>query len=428
MDIGVTKIEMEVGVMDRRVKCKNLIGVLIAFIIAILSESSICPNTVYQKAFLCMLALVGIIYTMFFCKDKSEKKIIYTVFLFALPFIFASLYTFVYGCINGDPLGIRFQAFTTSMYIVIDILVVIGIFFVWKYESIKIISNAIIFSYGITVTVGIVKYGIRNLWLYITARNMYPDWYFSGTFERHDVGVAVVPLILFFSCEIISKKEWKNVEYWIRILLLLAILFLCGKRSAYIGLLSGILLLVVYMLVKNKKNILSYIIIGISLSASFLYVYLIKSGTLQNIFEILNINSMGRLTVYNWFSNQYKLSFFYFGKGFQYIHKYMISGLGSELVNKFGYLHNSILQIYIEMGFIGFWIWLGIWMVLNPVVVKKIIGKSTARFYICLMVSMLAICTVDNVITYPLFQICMYMAVLQHSYEEKDDLYIKDVF
>lgn len=74
MDIGVTKIEMEVGVMDRRVKCKNLIGVLIAFIIAILSESSICPNTVYQKAFLCMLALVGIIYTMFFCKDKSEKK------------------------------------------------------------------------------------------------------------------------------------------------------------------------------------------------------------------------------------------------------------------------------------------------------------------------------------------------------------------
>ena len=323
--------------------------------------------------------------------------------------------------------GLSLQSITTSIYIIVDIMVAVGMMFIWKYDAIKIISDAVIISYFLTIIMAVVKNGIGHLWIYITARSKYPDWYFSGDFERHDIGVAVVPIIIFLLSEIIYKNKWKNSEYWIRIVLSIIVLLLCGKRSAYMGLLVGIALIIIYKIVKNKRFLLSYLIIGFSLVGSFMYVYLIKSGTLQNIFDSLGINSMGRLAVYDWFSNQYKLSILYFGKGFQYIHRYMTMGLGSELVNKFGYLHNSILQIYIEMGFIGFWIWFGTWLVLNPKMIKRNIGKSTARFYICMIVSMIVICTVDNVMTYPLYQICMFVAVIQHAYKEKDEFYERDL-
>ena len=413
---------------DNKVVNKKIIGILISCIIAVVSESSICPNTLFQKIVFCILALLGVYYIIFFCKEKNSKKFVYTFLLFALPFVLASVYTVTYCLIKGDLYGLSLQSITTSIYIIVDVMVAVGVVFIWKYDSIKIVSDAVIISYFITLFMSVFRHGIGQLWLYITARNKYPDWYFSGDFERHDIGVAVVPIIVFLLSEIIYKDRWKNIEYWIRIALCMMILFLCGKRSAYMGLLVGIGLVTLYKVIKNKKYLLSCLIIGFSLFGSFMYVYLIKAGILHNIFDSLGINSMGRLAVYDWFSNQYKLSILYFGKGFQYIHRYMIMGLGSELVNKFGYLHNSILQIYIEIGFIGFWILFGIWLILNPFIIKRNIGKSTARFYICMIVSMIVICTVDNVMTYPLYQICMFIVVIQHANAEKDKYYEKDLF
>ena len=106
------------------------------------------------------------------------------------------------------------------------------------------------------------------------------------------------------------------------------------------------------------------------------YVCVIKLGILKMICRLLGINTMGRVEVYAWFEDQYNLTPFYFGEGFQYIRRYMEFGRGNWLVNAFHNLHNSILQIYIETGFWGFFMWFGFLLVLIPKKVRSIYGSN----------------------------------------------------
>ena len=61
---------------DNKVVNKKIIGILISCIIAVVSESSICPNTLFQKIVFCILALLGVYYIIFFCKEKNSKKFV----------------------------------------------------------------------------------------------------------------------------------------------------------------------------------------------------------------------------------------------------------------------------------------------------------------------------------------------------------------
>ena len=120
---------------------------------------------------------------------------------------------------------------------------------------------------------------------------------------------------------------------------------------------------------------------------------------------------MGRIEVYEWFSDQYYLSPLYLGKGFQYIHRYMMNGLGSRLVNDYHYLHNTILQLYIEGGFWGFFLWFIHGAVGIPMMLRKWFSENTAAFYLVVIVATFAIFTVDNALTYPVYQVCLYTVV-----------------
>ena len=131
---------------DNKVVNKKIIGILISCIIAVVSESSICPNTLFQKIVFCILALLGVYYIIFFCKEKNSKKFVYTFLLFALPFVLASVYTVTYCLIKGDLYGLSLQSITTSIYIIVDVMVAVGVVFIWKYESIKIVSDEEIIS------------------------------------------------------------------------------------------------------------------------------------------------------------------------------------------------------------------------------------------------------------------------------------------
>ena len=127
--------------------------------------------------------------------------------------------------------------------------------------------------------------------------------------------------------------------------------------------------------------------------------------------DLLQINTMGRVEVYGWFEDQYNLTPFYFGRGFQYIRLYMEHERGNWMVNSFHYLHNSILQIYIETGFWGFLMWFGFLLVWIPNKVRSIYGSNGYAFYAVLMTATVIMFTVDNVLTYPLYQVSLFMAL-----------------
>ena len=80
---------------DNKVINKKIIGILVSCIIAVVSESSICPNTLFQKIVFCSMALLGVYYILFYCKDKDSKNL-YALFYFLRYLLFLQVFIRLY--------------------------------------------------------------------------------------------------------------------------------------------------------------------------------------------------------------------------------------------------------------------------------------------------------------------------------------------
>ncbi len=388
--------------------------------VAIVCELSIPNQAILQKALWILLAIVGIF--VFIMRDRYNL-VLNRMFLIAnlayAPFVIAAIGTVSMYFLVGDELNITIQAITTTIYLIVDMLAAYCLVSVFKTKSILIMIAAICLSYALSLFVGFLSVGLNGFILYLSGSNLIS----SVWFEKHDVGVSVVPLVIFL---IFKFKEMGNSNKRICIAVLLAlmlILFICGKRSALMGLCVGIFCFLIYRITRDERNRISVVFISAIcvLIGSYAYVCIIHSGILGNIANYFAINSMGRIEVYEWFTDQYDITPVYFGKGFQYIHQYMNAGLGSELVNDFDYLHNSILQIYIETGFWGFWAWFIFILIIFPYSIKRYFGNRCYIFASTLMIVTVAIFMTDNVLTYPLYQLTLYVTLFAFIINKNSD-------
>lgn len=411
-------------IMDRFTKNKERLPMyiftcMIIIIIAVVTEASIKYQASLQKVVWVILALLG--FAMFFYKvairktDVEKEKAMFLIANFEyLPFVVAFLYTACVGVIMHEKIGMTQQAFTTMSYLIVDMIAAYFITSMFKEKSINVMFYAIALSYGLTLIFAFNEIGLNRVFEYFFGQYKGN----AGYFEKNDIGVAVVPLILMYIYMIINQKKDKRNNI-IKLVFLVLILIMCGKRSAFTGTIVGVVIIALFAIFKNKNKLLSIIVSLSFILGAFLYVCFIKYGVLEAVCKSLSINSMGRLSVYTYFNDQYKISLLYMGKGFQYVHRYMEAGLGNDLVNTFSYLHNSILQIYIETGFCGFFLWFSHILIGGKMLVRKIVNDEAAIFYLILAVSMVTIFATDNVLTYPVYQLTQNITILNFVYREK---------
>lgn len=384
------------------IKNNKIIYYLCMILIGFVSELEIPYQSMMQKVLWTFLAVVGIFIFLYQFKNKDYRKLFVVLNLNHLPFILSFIFTF-FLLIKKDPLTIIPQAFTTCGYIIVDVLAAYTLVTVFKKDVISLLCSSIFFSYFLGAITSIYRIGLNTF--IIDFFNQIPR--FIALMEKHDIGVAVVPLLLYYIyqkwylLESLSKKD----SY--RILGLIFILLMCGKRSAELSIIVAIMTLFLLKTICTTPK-RKYMLLTLCLIGCFAYVVIIKLGILTELCQMLGIDTKGRIHVYDWFNSKYSLSADYIGRGFQYVHRYMRLGLGDWMVNHFGYLHNSILQIYIENGFIGFFMWFGHIIYVCYYAIKKEYGMMKSDFYIILLFSMIATFAVDNTLTYPLYLLTMF--------------------
>lgn len=392
---------------DKRIRqLKNFMALIVIVCIAIFSEEMFFPTTSYQKVFWILMALVGI---FFLCRQCVKGTLADSLVLLSVPvpLMIITTATIAGGFMYGDMLGVSTQAFTTTMFIVVDILMVIALLSLFRHRSVDLLLAAIVICYIATLMNAFVTVDFMHI-----LRNIVrPDLYVYRFFERHDIGIAVVPLLLYYLYPWIYGGKKRNLDNLLKIIILIGIMLLCGKRSAYLGLAGGVGIMVFFKLCKKNLSAACKWVMAAGVILPFLYVCAIRLGILGYVANLLGINTMGRIEVYEWFSDHYTLSPLYLGQGFQYIHRYMMAGLGSRLVNDYHYLHNTILQLYIEGGFWGFFLWFIHNAVGIPMMLRKWFDENTAVFYLVVIVATIVIFTVDNALTYPVYQVCLYTVV-----------------
>lgn len=400
--------------LRRKEIAKVAFATLLAASIAVVSCLRIPGQALTQKILWSALAVVGVAQlgsyafgwdTPNWLRPRSQQSLLLLLWMF-VPFGIVALYSVVYCSIVGDQIGTAVQAITTSVYILVDIFMVFLLLNVFGRNTIRLLAVAVIVSYGLTFVIATMTVGAENILTELKKdgeRNL---------FESHDVGVAVVPLIMaLFYFFIRERKEKKPVRGDVLLASgLFLVLLLCGKRSGYLSLCVGTLVAVMLLASRKSKFPWAETICLAGFLACFLYVVLIHTGALDFISRGFGTLS-DRYYVWKWFDQQYTLMPTYLGKGFGYVHRYMVNGIGPGLVTVYNYLHNSILQIYIEAGFVGFLAWFGVYFGVMPRVALRIGGKRLQEFVIASMAAMAAMFTIDNTLTYPVYQVCLMASI-----------------
>lgn len=393
-----------------RLKKKELLEVVFGMILVIAlsyaSEEFIPGRLAVQKIIISFVAVLGM---LIWLNSGACVRKHYTVALwFTIPCFITAVYTVLLrlvsnGCFLDD---VSIQAVTTSIYMILDCYFVLALIYIFKRDAIYVFSIVLIFSYLYVLLNNMIFQGVS-----VTIEKL-----FNKSIERNDIGVAVVPLILyyFFSWFVIKHKI-ETKEFWL-CLMLFGIMVFCGKRSAYLSIIIGMLLIFLFARIKQKRIV--YIVSACVFCGSFLFIILIKSGIIASLLQ-----NKGTLTdryyVWKHFDSIYSVNPLYFGWGFTFVHRYMENGLGDWMVNAYGYLHNTILQLYIETGFWCFVMWMTFYLFAVPVKMNRY-GQKAVMFSVISIVAMLAMYMFDNTLTYPLYQISLILALSYFSYTTKE--------
>lgn len=389
---------------EKKIKDYKILNMILIIVLAVVSETNFSFQAGMQKIIFLLIAAIGMICYMGGTRKQFYDKMFVDIIYMSVPFLFAFLYTlFIVIYNNKFHLNIRTQAFTTSVYAVVQMCFAATIIYIYKEKAIDLVFSYIVSSYCITIVMTIRSLGQAPL---------------SNLLERNDVGTAVVPLMLYYIFLIFYEKQKLKMNY-VKILILMIIFILCGKRSAFVGFAIGIG--VIFFISVNLKNKYQFckVLAQVVLLILFAYIIIVHSGILDTVCDGLGISSQGRLYVWSWFKNQYNISPFYFGKGLQYVHLYMEAGIAeygskTSMVSNFGYLHNSILQIFIELGFWGFFLWFIFLLQIYPKRIRKKYGVNTYYLSMILIISMVFLFMTDNVLTYPVYQTTTYITLFSY--------------
>ncbi len=132
-------------------------------------------------------------------------------------------------------------------------------------------------------------------------------------------------------------------------------LVIANKRIALAGAIICLFILIIYDLgILIHKKYIDKMIAVVSLIATYIYIYACKTYIIEDVFRKLHINTNGRIDTWRNFRDIYYISPIFRGAG--------IGKVGMVLnqlnIPTFEMLHNDILTYYIEIGFIGFGIFL----------------------------------------------------------------------
>ncbi len=201
----------------------------------------------------------------------------------------------------------------------------------------------------------------------------------STALEVHRVTYVFGFLSVYYLYRWIIDKQ----KVFPRMLLAVAMLMLGVKRVANFALIIGVVLIITIKFLKKEKTRyrFSCLVATSFVAVALLFVFLVKSGQLQDIFGRAGIEDNFRFNFWNHISPEYEFSPTFIGNGLSYAQRFMwhewsnIKDLGA-VTN----LHNDVLCYYIGLGFVGFCLFFGMFFLGQVVLMKKWFSTNSAAF------------------------------------------------
>ena len=239
----------------------------------------------------------------------------------------------------------------------------------------------------------------------------------TSALEVHELTFCIGLCFIYYL--FFEKKDSKSAK--LRLILLAVLLILGNKRIGFAGILfSGIFAFFVHRRGLRRSNIIAIGVAGTVICIT--YVALLYNGYAMDFLAERDINVMGRDTLYKYFTRRTTFSPGFIGWGVSAVSKSIEDMSRAEVGNMINVrgLHNDILKIYIEYGFLGSIVWYGYNLIGIPLRLFEFLGKKDATLYTALAIFAFITYLTDNTENYFVFQVVLFLIPLVAGSRENE--------
>lgn len=316
-------------------------------------------------------------------------------FSFALlGYIILIVITFILYVINKSELNVITRGIGDTLYQLLPVLLSIGFAFMFGEDGIYYCFVGVVISYGLVVLKAVATHGIATIihdWIGMLRGE--GDTQAVYDLETHALVGGMGYFIYYFTVNLRKRKYT-----WVFLLAVLGITMLAFKRTLIISALGSVALYIVISKVEsiwNKK--VARIILGISLIillvSCYLYILFIKSGMFYQVVGDAGVDTSGRAFFYKRYEAYYDLSLGYIGKGLGWVERNAKIVVGPDAPEA---LHNQVLQMYIELGGVGFLLFFGYMILGNTLLFEWRYGFQVGKLYGCMSIYMITYSFIAN--------------------------------
>ncbi|MBQ7000672.1 MAG: O-antigen ligase family protein [Oscillospiraceae bacterium] len=193
---------------------------------------------------------------------------------------------------------------------------------------------------------------LKDLWTLVRSFGMVS----GGTMVAVEVNDLTFAIGLYLLYYLIKNRPVPHRGWY---LLAACFFFAVGlKRIALAGIAVALVVVLLCRFFKedSRKRLLQFLSLGL-IGFALLYILAIKTGVYEYLAQRYNIDTMGRITLIHLIDEYYSFSPLFKGFGLGYT----VEWLASEEIQKLTQirrLHNIFLELYVELGFWGYLVWL----------------------------------------------------------------------
>ena len=217
--------------------------------------------------------------------------------------------------------------------------------------------------------------------------------------EINDLTFAFGPFLIYL---LLKRKE---VSHWPLWMLAASLLFVIGlKRTAILAVILSVLVVWIVQLLPEKAARQTAFVIGLGmLFVSFMYIVGIRYGLFQYLEAHFGIDTKGRVAMFMNLEPYYDISITYMGKGTGF-ERYVDWASGERFKipqRTLMPIHNDFLRMYLNIGFVGYWIWIWSWLMVRLRYWFRQGGKSAGCVFLGVSIYCFTLFATDNTIYYP---------------------------
>ena len=213
-------------------------------------------------------------------------------------------------------------------------------------------------------------------------------------------------------------KPRKNIMFYILLGLTLFCFAAAFKRICIIAIVVALgFAWILKLISKIKKETAMRITVGLSVFVVLIligYVGIIKLDVFA-LLEEAGIDTSGRVTIYNAVDKFYEFSPEFLGNGIGFL-TYQLSSNMTVGVNA---VHNDFLQYFIDLGFWGYILWISSMTILRVCYFGKNGKIENAILAFALTVYLVIVSSTDNTMNYPLLTTVLAILMIGNGFDKK---------